>query len=157
MFDGDECGTSGDGFAISFGGVEGVLLAAFTGTGALAGGTGGINSGFGTGTISDYIGREVSAILAYLHVPSGVYNVGAMPVRRRELMQAYADAAGVATAHFHGPLSRRLLGARLEPLSRSVRVCSDHFSAQSGWRATRDRLDASWLEALDRTPADVTT
>ena len=40
------------------------------------------------------------AVLASLHAPSGVYNVGAEPVQRLDLVQGYADAAGVESAAF---------------------------------------------------------
>jgi nucleoside-diphosphate-sugar epimerase len=87
------------------------------------------------------------AVLAALHAPSGVYNVGAEPVLRQDLAQGYAEAAGAEAAPFVGPVGRRLLGARLEPLSRSVRVSSDHFAAQTGWCASRATFDATWLDA----------
>lgn len=86
------------------------------------------------------------AVLAALHAPTGVYNVGAEPVQRHDLVQGYADAAGVESATFLGPLRRRLLGPRLEPLSRSLRVSADHFASQTGWRATRPKFDAGWLD-----------
>ena len=86
------------------------------------------------------------AVLASLHAPSGVYNVGAEPVQRLDLVQGYADAAGVESAAFIGSLGRWLIGPRLEPLSRSLRVCSDHFAAQTGWRAIRPKFDAGWLD-----------
>ncbi len=41
------------------------------------------------------------AVLASLHAPSGVYNVGAEPVQRLDLVQGYADAAGVESARLH--------------------------------------------------------
>lgn len=88
-----------------------------------------------------------SAVLAALHAPSGVYNVGAEPVQRQDLVQGYADAARVPSASFVGTWRRWLIGQRLEPLTRSLRVSSDHFSAQTGWRATRPRFDARWLDA----------
>jgi len=83
------------------------------------------------------------AVVAALHAPSGVYNVGASPVRRQDLVDGYATVVGVDAA----PVRRtgRLLGAHLEPYTRSLRVCSDHFSAQTGWRATRAHFEASWL------------
>ncbi len=87
------------------------------------------------------------AVLAALHAPTGVYNVGAQPVQRHDLVQGYADAAGVESATFLGPLGRRLIGPRLEPLSRSLRVSADQFAAQTGWRATRAKFDAGWLDA----------
>jgi nucleoside-diphosphate-sugar epimerase len=87
------------------------------------------------------------AVLAALHAPSGVYNVGAEPVQRHDLVQGYAVAAKVESGEFMGAVSRWLIGARLEPLARSLRVSADHFAAQTGWRATRPKFDAAWLEA----------
>ncbi len=87
------------------------------------------------------------AVLASLHAPTGVYNVGAEPVQRLDLVQGYADAAGVESGAFIGSLGRWLIGPRLEPLSRSLRVCSDHFAAQTGWRALRPKFETGWLDA----------
>ena len=86
------------------------------------------------------------ALLASLHAPSGVYNVGAEPVQRLDLVQGYADAAGVESGAFVGSLGRRLTGPRLEPLTRSLRVSSDHFAAQTGWRPVRPKFDAGWFD-----------
>ena len=94
-----------------------------------------------------------AAVLAALHAPSGVYNVGAEPVQRHALVQGYADAVGAESGAFMGALSRWFAGPRLEPLTRSLRVCSDHFAAQTGWRPTRPRFDADWFdEALKADP-----
>ncbi len=87
------------------------------------------------------------AVLAALHAPSGVYNVGAEPVRRQDLVEGYAEATRTEVAPFLGVIGRRLLGGRLEPLARSLRVSSDHFAAQTGWCASRATFDASWLDA----------
>lgn len=87
------------------------------------------------------------AVLAALHAPTGVYNVGAEPVQRHDLVQGYADAARVESGAFLGTWGRLLLGPRLEPLSRSLRVSADHFCAQTGWRPTRPRFDTGWLDA----------
>ena len=43
------------------------------------------------------------AVLAALHAPSGVYNVGAEPVQRHDLVQGYADAARVESGTFMAP------------------------------------------------------
>jgi nucleoside-diphosphate-sugar epimerase len=88
------------------------------------------------------------AVVAALTVPSGVYNVGAEPVRRRDLVQGYADAVGQGSAAFMGPLLRRLAGSRVEPLTRSLRVCSELFTAQTGWAPRHATVDASWFEAV---------
>jgi nucleoside-diphosphate-sugar epimerase len=87
------------------------------------------------------------AVLAALRAPSGVYNVGAEPVLRQDLVQGYAEAAHTDVAPFLGVIGRRLVGGRLEPLARSLRVSSDHFAAQTGWSARRAKFDASWLDA----------
>lgn len=87
------------------------------------------------------------AVLAAMHAPSGVFNVGAEPVQRHELVQGYADAAGVEEASFMGTLGRWVIGSRLEPLARSLRVCSDHFAASTGWRPVRPAFDARWLDS----------
>lgn len=86
-----------------------------------------------------------SAVVAALSAPSGVYNAGSAPVRRRELFQGYADAAGQRSAGFMGPLLRRLAGPRAEPLARSLRVSSQHFMDQTGWTPRRASFDASWF------------
>lgn len=88
-----------------------------------------------------------AAVLAALHAPSGVYNVGAEPVRRGEVVEGYAKAAGADHGRFLGPLMRRLAGPRLEPLTRSLRMSSELFSGATGWRPTRPAFDPSWLDA----------
>jgi nucleoside-diphosphate-sugar epimerase len=86
------------------------------------------------------------AVVAALSAPSGVYNVGAEPVQRAELVQGYAEAAGRYYGDFIGPLLRRLAGSRVEPLARSLRVTSEHFVAQTGWTPRRATFDASWFD-----------
>lgn len=88
------------------------------------------------------------AVLAALSAPSGIYNVGAEPVRRADLVQGYADAVGQEHAGFLGAFTRRLAGARVEPLSRSLRVSSQHFTAQTGWTPRRTSFDASWFDVV---------
>lgn len=87
------------------------------------------------------------AVLAALTAPNGVYNVGAAPVLRGEVVEAYAKAVGVDEAAFFGPVLRRLAGARVEPLARSLRVSSSRFTAQTGWQPRRPTFDAAWLDA----------
>lgn len=98
-----------------------------------------------------------SAVLAGLHAPSGFYNVGAAPVRREELVRGFATAVGAEESGYFGPVLRRLAGSRIEPMTRSLRVSSDHFTAQTGWQPTRPTFDASWfdaaMDAMDAVPA----
>lgn len=88
------------------------------------------------------------AVLAALSAPSGVYNVGAEPVRRADLVQGFADAVGQDHGSFLGVLTKRLAGARVEPMTRSLRVSSEHFTAQTGWSPRRNDFDASWFEVV---------
>ena len=92
-----------------------------------------------------------SAVDAALEVPSGVYNVGAEPVRRADLVAGHAMAAGQEHGFFVGPLITRLAGNRLEPLARSLRISSDRFTGVTGWAPRRCTFDADWLDAA-RTP-----
>jgi len=87
------------------------------------------------------------AVLAALHAPTGVYNVGAAPVLRGELVDGYAKAAGADSGAFLGPVLRRIAGSRVEPLTRSLRVSSDHFAAQTGWQPRRPTFDPAWFDA----------
>jgi nucleoside-diphosphate-sugar epimerase len=87
------------------------------------------------------------AVLAALSAPSGVYNVGAAPIRRAELVQGYADAVGRARGDFVGPVMLRLAGPRAEPLTRSLRVSSSAFADSTGWVPHRPDFDVTWLEA----------
>ncbi len=89
------------------------------------------------------------AVLAALHAPSGVYNVGAEPVRRSALVQGYAGAVRHEPGPLLSALGRVMIRPRLEPLCRSLRVCGDHFSAQTGWRATRPRFEPAWITAAE--------
>ncbi len=87
------------------------------------------------------------AVLSALTAPSGVYNVGASPVRRADVVQGYAQAVGRSGGDFLGPLMLRLAGPRTEPLTRSLRVSSSAFAASTGWVPQRRDFDVSWLEA----------
>jgi nucleoside-diphosphate-sugar epimerase len=92
------------------------------------------------------------AVLGALSVQSGVYNVGAEPVRRADLMEGFSQAVGRSST-FVGPLARRLGGVRMEPLGRSLRVSSDLFTAHSGWSPTRASFDTSWFPGQVRSEA----
>lgn len=92
------------------------------------------------------------AVVAALTAPSGVYNVGAEPVRRRDVVRGYGQAAGHEDAGFMGPILRRFAGPRAEPLTRSLRVSSERFSMRTGWTPRRPVFDASWFAAAAPRP-----
>jgi nucleoside-diphosphate-sugar epimerase len=88
------------------------------------------------------------AVVAALLAPSGVYNVGAEPVQRSDFVQGYADAVGRESLRFLGPLFSKLAGSRAEPLTRSLRVSSEHFTASTGWTPQHAKFDSSWFDAV---------
>jgi nucleoside-diphosphate-sugar epimerase len=90
------------------------------------------------------------AVVAALAAPSGVYNVGAEPVRRFEMVAGFAAAAGRDRVDFVSPTLQRLGGARVEPLTRSLRVSSEHFAASTGWAPLRAKFDSSWFDTVRR-------
>ncbi|WP_148571661.1 NAD-dependent epimerase/dehydratase family protein [Nocardioides caldifontis] len=93
---------------------------------------------------SDDVGPAVAAAL---DAPSGIYNLGAEPVRRADLADRCAAAVGREGGGFLGSWATRLGRERLEPLRRSLRVSSARFSDVTGWSPRRERLDAGWFEA----------
>jgi nucleoside-diphosphate-sugar epimerase len=92
-------------------------------------------------------------VLAALSAPSGIYNVGAEPVRRVDLVAGFAQAAGRESVDFMSPMLVRLVGTRLEPLTRSLRVSSEHFTATTGWKPRRTSFDSSWFDIIEQTEA----
>jgi nucleoside-diphosphate-sugar epimerase len=88
------------------------------------------------------------SVIAALAAPSGVYNAGAEPVRRLDMVAGFAAAAGRESIDFVGPLLRRVGGVRLEPLARSLRVSSERLTAATGWTPQRPQFDSSWLETV---------
>jgi nucleoside-diphosphate-sugar epimerase len=86
-----------------------------------------------------------AAVAAALWAPAGVYNVGAEPVRRRELNQAFAEAAGRPHARVVPQWFVKVAGERLEPLTRSLRVSSAKLHEKTGWKPEYDEFGPSWL------------
>ncbi len=95
------------------------------------------------------------AVHAALEAPSGIYNVGASPVRRAELLESCLSAAGrraLRSGLRPGMRSGLTLapgwrGRQLEPMTRSLRVSSSAFMGTTGWAPRREAFDASWLAA----------
>lgn len=90
-----------------------------------------------------------TAMVAALKVPGGVYNVGAEPVRRAEITRVLADATRREAVDVVGAVLRKVAGTRMEPMTRSLRVSSGHFAAQTGWAPRHASFDASWFDAAD--------
>ena len=90
-------------------------------------------------------GRAVAAAIA---APAGVYNVGAEPVRRREMTRVIGEVVGKPEVGFVPRLVLKLAGERMELMTRSHRVSSDRFHEATGWKPLHHTFDASWLAAL---------
>lgn len=86
-----------------------------------------------------------SAAVHALTAPAGVYNVGAEPLRREELAEAFAIAGERRGARFHGPAMHRILGPRLEMFTRSQRVSSQRFSDLTGWYPDHPKFTLEWF------------
>ncbi|HLR85267.1 MAG TPA: NAD(P)-dependent oxidoreductase [Nocardioidaceae bacterium] len=89
-----------------------------------------------------------SAVLAALTAPTGIYNVGATPIRRGQLAAAYAEAAEQEDYSFYPRLVVKLGGERVEWMTRSQRVSSEHYARAAGWKPARDEFDVNWLRPL---------
>jgi len=92
-----------------------------------------------------------SAVAAALSAPSGLYNVGAEPVRRADMVAVFAEAAGRPRVGFLPKLLVKVAGERLEPLTRSHRISAAKLHQATGWEPRHDVFEASWLhDAVSR-------
>lgn len=89
-----------------------------------------------------------TAVAHALVAPSGTYNVGAEPIRRRDYVDAIAMAAGRRQGHFLPSWILRLGAEKLEILVRSQRVSSQLFADRTGWQPTHPQLTPEWLDDL---------
>jgi 2-alkyl-3-oxoalkanoate reductase len=80
--------------------------------------------------------------VAALSAPSGVYNVGATPLRKADFARVVAEVAGVRKARV---LPARLLIGQFKALGRSQRVVSDRLTEATGWRPEHPLFGADWL------------
>jgi nucleoside-diphosphate-sugar epimerase len=80
--------------------------------------------------------------VATLGAPSGIYNVGATPLRKADFGALVAQAAGRKRAR-HLP-SKLALGP-LQVFARSQRVVSDRLTEATGWRPEQPEVAVTWL------------
>lgn len=90
------------------------------------------------------------AVLAALSAPSGIYNVGAEPVRRADYVHVFAEAVGRGRGGFLSPLATRVAGVRAEPLARSLRVSSERLASATGWAPRRGAFEPGWFDVVER-------
>ncbi|MQA15484.1 MAG: NAD(P)H-binding protein [Pseudonocardiaceae bacterium] len=86
-----------------------------------------------------------AAAIAALRAPSGVYNVGADPIRVGDLAGVVGEAAGVRRARTVPPWLVPAFSA-LAPLTRSLRVSSARLSAATDWRPRQPRVEPQWFQ-----------
>jgi nucleoside-diphosphate-sugar epimerase len=89
-----------------------------------------------------------SSVVAALSAPSGLYNVGARPVQRAELVRSFGEAVGRTDVGFMSRLVQRLGGERLEPLCRSQRVSSCRLMQVAAWKPKQPDFGTDWLSEL---------
>lgn len=94
-----------------------------------------------------------TATVAALVAPSGVYNAGAEPIRRADLVDAYALAAGRKEGKFYGALVVKLAGEKIELMTRSQRVSSQRLTDRTGWHPAYPKLTPDWFDSLERRPS----
>lgn len=90
-----------------------------------------------------------TAVAAALTVPSGVYNAGAEPIRRKDLVDVYAHAAGREEGKFYGSVFMKLAGQKVELITRSQRVSSQRLSDRTGWHPQFPILTPDWFDVLE--------
>lgn len=85
-----------------------------------------------------------SGVAAALAAPSGVYNLGANPVRKRDFGRVVAEVAGARRAR---RLPRVLTRGFLALLARSQRLSSAAFTETTGWRPKWTEPAVDWFPA----------
>ena len=84
-----------------------------------------------------------AAITAALSAPSGVYNVGATPVRKGDFGAVIAAAAGAKKAR-----TVPFKIGFLKILARSQRVVSTKLTEATGWKPERPEVTRDWFPAV---------
>ncbi len=87
-----------------------------------------------------------TSTVAALTAPSGAYNVGAEPIRRRNYVDAIANAGGRASGRFYRDWLFGVTADKLELLARPQRVSSQLFSDRTGWQPSRPKLSQEWFD-----------
>ncbi len=86
-----------------------------------------------------------TAVIAALAVPAGTYNVSDdRPLRRREFVDALAEALGVPPPKFFPRWLAVLAGSLGETLARSQRIANGKLRAASGWAPRYPSVVEGW-------------
>jgi len=90
-----------------------------------------------------------SAVAAAVQAPSGVYNVGADPVRRDAMLAVFADIVGRPRVGYLPRMVVKVAGERLEPLTRSHRISSTRLHEMTGWKPAHPVFLPDWVQDPD--------
>lgn len=85
-----------------------------------------------------------TAVAAAVQAPSGVYNVGADPVRRDAVAAVFAEIVHRPVTYLPR-LAVKMAGERLEPLTRSHRISSTKLHEMTGWKPAHPVFQADWV------------
>lgn len=91
-----------------------------------------------------------TAVAAALQAVGGVYNVGADPVRRDDVLAVFAEIVHRPVTYLPR-LVVKMAGGRLEPLMRSHRISSTKLHEMTGWKPAHPVFQADWLTEAART------
>ena len=86
-----------------------------------------------------------SAVAAALHAPEGVYNVGADPIRRADMLSVFGEVVGRGHVGFMPRIVVKMAGERLEPATRSHRISSTRLHEVTGWKPSHPVFDSQWM------------
>jgi nucleoside-diphosphate-sugar epimerase len=89
-----------------------------------------------------HVSDAAAGVVAAPTAPSGAYNVGANPVRKRDFGAVIAAAAGARRPR---TLPRLLTRGFLAVLARSQRLDSSAFTETTGWRPKRTEPAVDWF------------
>jgi nucleoside-diphosphate-sugar epimerase len=87
--------------------------------------------------------------VAALNAPSGIYNVGGQPIRKREMGAVLATAAGVRKGRSMPAGLTRLLGPA-SVFGRSQRITSAKLTDTTGWQPGDSKPNQGWFETIKR-------
>lgn len=84
--------------------------------------------------------------VAALSAPAGIYNVGATPLRKRDLGAVLAEGAGARRARAIPPGMLKRMGAAAA-FGRSQRVVSTKLTEATGWKPERPNPTVEWFRS----------
>lgn len=87
-----------------------------------------------------------AAVAAALHAPAGVYNVGADPIQRGEMLSVIGEIVDRPQVGFMPRIVLRMAGERLEPQTRSHRISSVKLHEATGWKPSHPVFDTQWVK-----------